>query len=112
MVADAPSIEDVLGDLLEFVGEAILVAHNIQFELKFLSHECKRLKMTPPTRTLCTLNLSRKLYPEFQNHKLGTILDAVGIAPDGPLPRALPDAKATAQMLLHLHKRYALDVLN
>jgi DNA polymerase III epsilon subunit-like protein len=112
MVADAPTIEDVLAELLEFVGEATLVAHNIQFELKFLSRECSRLQMKPPPRTLCTLKLARKLYPEFQNHKLGTILDAFEIAPDGPLHRALPDAKATAQMLLHLQKRHAIDVLN
>lgn len=112
MVADAPIIEDVLAELLEFVGEATLVAHNIQFELKFLSRECSRLQMTPPPRTLCTLKLARKLHPELQNHKLGTILDAFGIAPEGPLHRALPDAKATAQMLLHLQKRHAFDVLN
>ncbi len=112
MVADAPLIEDALGDLLDFVGEATLVAHNIQFELKFLSSECSRLQMTPPPRTLCTLKLARKLYPEFQNHKLGTILDAFGIAPEGPLHRALPDAKATAQMLLHLQKRHPIDLFN
>lgn len=109
MVWDATLIDDALAELIELIGEATLVAYNIQFELKFLTSEGSRLQKPTPQRTLCTLKLARKLHPEFPNHKLGTILGALGIATDGPLHRALPDAKATAQMLLHRQKRHAID---
>lgn len=106
MVAGAPHIETALPTLLDFIGDATLVAHNIVFELRFLSYECRRLRLALPDRNLCTLKLARRLYPGLPNYKLGSLLGEFKIRPDGPLHRALPDAKATAELLLIMQQKH------
>ena len=66
---------------------------------------------TAPTDFACTLLLSRRLYPEAPNHKLGSLAAFHGIAPSGRAHRALADAEVTAELWLRITqdvaRRYA-----
>jgi DNA polymerase III epsilon subunit family exonuclease len=103
MVADAPRFSEVLGGFLEFVGDSVLVAHNSQFDMRFLNYEIglvhEEYKIANPS--LCTVQLSRKLVPHIENHRLNTVARHFSI----PLMnhhRAGDDARATAEIFINL----------
>lgn len=103
MVRAAPRFEDVLPQLLEFVGDSVLVAHNAQFDMAFLNHEIGRVfedyRIANPS--LCTVHLARKLLPLVENHKLKTLAHHFSVELINH-HRAGPDAKATAEVFLYL----------
>jgi DNA polymerase-3 subunit epsilon len=107
MVASAEPIETVLPCLVEFLGDAVLVAHNAPFDLRFLQanlerHGYQRLR----NRTVCTARLARRLLPrdEVANVRLATL--AVYLhAGTRPCHRAFADAKATVDVLHALLER-------
>lgn len=103
MVSSAPVFRDVAPQFLEFLGDSVLVAHNIGFDMHFLNHEIGRVyedyRLGNPS--LCTVQLSRGLLPEVENHKLKTMAHHFSV----PLVnhhRADEDAKATAQIFINL----------
>nr|WP_283250893.1 DEDD exonuclease domain-containing protein [Rhabdothermincola salaria] len=102
MVLPAPRIEDVLPSLLEFVGDAVIVGHNVRFDLSFLQAALEaddRPRLT--NRSVDTVALARRLVrEEVPNCKLGTLADRFRL-PHRPSHRALDDALATGD-LLHL----------
>ncbi|MFP3914378.1 MAG: DEDD exonuclease domain-containing protein [Actinomycetota bacterium] len=106
MVLEAPPISAVLPAFLEFVGEAVVVGHNLRFDLSFLDAAAKRLGYPPVSnRTLDTARLARRLVPdEVRNFKLAT-LAAHFRSPVTPTHRALDDARATAHVLWGLLER-------
>lgn len=76
MVKDAPDLEPVLHQFVDFVGDSILVAHNARFDMGFIQASLVKLglpKLTNPT--LDTLELARLLYPTMKNHRLNTLAD-------------------------------------
>jgi len=74
MVADAPGFEDVAPRLLEILKGAVLVAHNVRFDHGFLLNEYSRLEQALRVKTLCTVRLSRLLYPQHKSHGLDAIM--------------------------------------
>lgn len=106
MVIEAPTIEAVLPSFLEFIGEAVVVGHNLRFDLSFLDAAAHRLGYPPVSnRTLDTARLARRLVrPEVRNLKLAT-LAAHFRSPITPTHRALDDARATAHVLWGLLER-------
>jgi len=102
MVAGAPRIRDVLPSLEEFVGEAVLVGHNVRFDLSFL-REAARLagRASLANRSVDTCALARRLLSdEVPNCRLGTLARHLRLGHQ-PCHRALDDVLATAD-LLHL----------
>jgi DNA polymerase III epsilon subunit family exonuclease len=103
MVQDAPVFADVADDLLGFLGDSVLVAHNAGFDMRFLNHEIglvyEDYRVGNPC--LCTVQLSRKLLPEIRNHKLQTVADHYSIALINH-HRASDDARATAEIFINL----------
>lgn len=103
MVADAPKFSEVTDDLLRFIGDAVLVAHNASFDLGFLNHEVGRVyedyRVGNPS--LCTVQLSRKLLPHIENHKLKTVANYFSIDLINH-HRAKDDARATANIFVNL----------
>ena len=103
MVNDAPKFCEVAGDFLDFIGDAVLVAHNAPFDMGFLNHEVGRIyedyRVANPC--LCTVQLSRKLLPDIINHKLKTIAEYYSISLINH-HRAGDDAHATAQIFVNL----------
>ncbi|MGA7272201.1 MAG: DEDD exonuclease domain-containing protein, partial [Acidimicrobiia bacterium] len=106
MVVEAPSIEVALPALLEFMGDAVVVGHNLRFDLSFVGTAVRRLGYpTLENRTLDTVALARRLVrDEVRNLKLST-LAAHFRSPVTPTHRALDDARATAHVLWGLLER-------
>jgi len=103
MVKDAPLFSDIVDDLLEFLGDSVLVAHNAPFDMRFLNHEISLVfgeyRLLNPC--LCTVQLSRKLLPNIDNHKLKTVAEYYSISLVNH-HRASDDAKATAEIFVNL----------
>ena len=74
MVATAPDFGDVAGHLLSLLDGAVLVAHNVRFDHGFLLNEYARLEIALRVKTLCTVRLSRQLYPQHRGHGLDAIM--------------------------------------
>ena len=102
MVVDAPQIEAVLPSLLEFLGDAVVVGHNVRFDLGFLNAALKADgRPALSNRSIDTCALSRRLLrDEVPNHKLGTLSTHLRLDHQAS-HRALDDALATGD-LLHL----------
>jgi DNA polymerase III epsilon subunit family exonuclease len=99
-VKGAPSPDVAASQLLEFAGDALLVGHNIGFDIGFLQGALAGTRIEPG-RYLDTLVLARDAYPEQTNHKLADLAKFFGLETE-PNHRALPDAEATAQLLMRL----------
>ena len=99
MVRDAPPAAEVMREAARFVGDAPMVAHNASFDRKFWQGELARLELAAPQPFACTVLLSRRLYPQAPNHKLGTLVDFHGLPRTGQAHRALADAEMAAALL-------------
>lgn len=98
-VADAPHFGDVLGDILDHLQGAVLVAHNLRFDRGFLHAELDRARAgLPELEGLCTLALASRLQPDLRPRTLTACCERLGI--DLPYAHeALGDARATAGLL-------------
>lgn len=106
MVAGAPSIGEVLPAIVEFVGDSVLVGHNVRFDAHFVNWELCRHGHAPLSNIkLDTLALARRTIAEVPNYKLGTLTRELGIDVERH-HRALADASATAELLLHCIKKF------
>ena len=108
MVRQAPLFSEVVPRWLEFVDDAVLIAHNAPFDTNFINHEIARVypghRMVNPA--LCTVTLSRRAIPGLANYRLETVADNFSIhIPERH--RAGSDALATAEVFLHLLDRLA-----
>ena len=103
MVVDAPMIDEALPTFLEFIGDSVIVGHNVRFDMSFLNAASERLGYGRlGNRTVDTAALARRLVrPDVRNLRLGT-LAAHFRSPVTPNHRALADAEATAYVLFRL----------
>ena len=99
MIAGAPAAAQVMGDASRFVGSAPLVAHNASFDRRFWQAELTRAGLAAAQPFICTLLLSRRLYPLAPNHKLGSLVDYHRLPRTGQAHRALADAEMAAELL-------------
>jgi DNA polymerase-3 subunit epsilon len=106
MVAPAPRIEAVLPALIELLGDAVVVGHNVGFDLRFLQVNLRRHGHGPLTnRVVDTCSPARRLVrEEVRDCKLATLADRFGL-PHRPSHRALDDALATGDLLHALLER-------
>lgn len=102
LVKDAPTIDMVYPDFFKFLQGSVFVAHNVEFDYRFLKRVGKDLGYVINNETLDTLYLSRKILPSLKNHKLNTVCEHFNIT--FRHHRALADAYATAEALLELLK--------
>ena len=113
-VKDAPKFSAIVADLMEFIGDAPVIAHNAQFDRNFIDHECGRCghELLHETRWIDTLQLAQKRWPGMPNS-----LDAlckrykVSLA-DRSFHGALIDARLLAEVYLELRggKERVLDL--
>ncbi len=92
MVGAAPRFEDLAGELLDRLEGRLLVAHNAPFDYGFLRNEFERVGITFRSRVLCTVRLSRRLFPQERRHNLDSLIARHGIA-CAQRHRALADAR-------------------
>ncbi len=101
-VSDAPDFEDIVLEIRNFIGEDIIVAHNASFDYSFLKYEFESAGMEAPNNDLlCTVKLSKKLYPELTSHKLSSLTTHFKILHKG-VHRALGDATVTAKLFIKM----------
>ena len=98
MVADAPLIDEALEAFLEFIGDAVLVGHNIQsFDMNFIYDASMSVFQKPVTNDFIdTLYMARKCLPELNNHKLVDLAAHYHISKEGA-HRALNDCMMNQQ---------------
>lgn len=97
MVARAPTFAEVAGVLLERLQGRLFIAHNARFDYGFLKQEFKRLGRDFRATVLCTVKLSRKLYPQYHRHSLDNLIERHGLEVEGDRHRALADARLIHQ---------------
>jgi DNA polymerase-3 subunit epsilon len=99
----APSVSSVLQRFRAFAGEDLLVAHNARFDQRFLERQLLRVhgrRLSEPP--LCTAALARRLLEgRLRRVSLASLAQFFGVS-TRPCHRALPDAEATAEILVHL----------
>src|SRR5579872_2042927 len=106
MVACAPPIGEVLPAIVAMVGDRVLVGHNVRFDAHFIETELVRYGHAPLANVkLDTLALARRTIAEVPNYKLGTLTRELGIDVERH-HRALADATATAELLVHCIKKF------
>lgn len=71
----APVFEELSENVTRLLGDAIFVAHNARFDYSFIKHELKRLGYSFSAKTLCTVQLSRRLFPTLKHHSLSSLIE-------------------------------------
>ncbi|QCX32275.1 PolC-type DNA polymerase III [Caloramator sp. E03] len=99
MVKDKPSIETVLPEFLNFVGNAPVVAHNAKFDTSFIKNNSKIQGLNFNNAIVDTLLLSRWLLPDLKKHRLNIIAEHLGVSLNNH-HRAVDDATATAHIFI------------
>jgi len=97
MLRTAPKFHEVAKRIVEITKDTVLVAHNAQFDYRILRTEFRRLGYNFERKTLCTVDLSKKLIPEAESHSLGKLVRSLGIAVSDR-HRANGDAMATLKL--------------
>lgn len=101
MVLSAPTIEKVLKDFLDFCGDAVLVAHNAEFDTSFIANKAQKQGITVNNTILDTVLLAQFVIPNLHNYKLDTLCKHLGVSLENH-HRAVDDAGATADAFIKL----------
>ncbi|HEX8010470.1 MAG TPA: exonuclease domain-containing protein [Casimicrobiaceae bacterium] len=92
MVAGAPTFREIADEIAGRIEGSLFVAHNARFDYGFLKHEFGRLGRAFTTRVLCTVKLSRRLYPDGGRHHLDALIERHALSARDR-HRALGDAR-------------------
>jgi len=110
MVDAAPRFSDIAHELYELFAGRVFVAHNARFDYGFLRREFERAGFKYLAKTLCTVRLSRRLYPGAAGHDLDSLIDRYDLECRAR-HRALPDAAAVWQFLRRAAGEHGEEVL-
>ncbi len=101
MVLDAPVIQAVLPEFMEFSKDAVMVAHNADFDMSFIKKNCERFGLPCEKTVLDTVALARALLPALNRFKLDTVAKALNVSL-AHHHRAVDDAGCTAEIFVKL----------
>lgn len=106
MLEDKPKIEEVIPQFFEFVGEAVMVAHNAPFDMGFIKRDIKKyMNIDYNPSVIDTLQMARDLYPDLKKFGLGDLNKVLGLSLEKH-HRAVDDSQATANMFLIFLEKY------
>jgi DNA polymerase-3 subunit epsilon len=111
MVAGAPRFASLADELYERLGGRVFIAHNARFDYGFLRREFERTGRKFSAKTLCTVRLSRRLYPEHPRHNLDSVIERHGLVCKAR-HRALGDADAVWQFLRAAAAEHGSEILS
>ncbi len=97
-VVDAPLFKSIALKLYELIEDTIVVAHNVSFDYSFLRAEFAKLEVNLNNDILCSVKLSKDLYPHFKKHSLDSIIDRFNLTCERR-HRALDDAKIISNFI-------------
>jgi DNA polymerase-3 subunit epsilon len=108
MLRGKPLPDDAWNSFLEFVGAALLIAHNAPFDSSFVRNEIALLEKTITNEWHCTVRLARRHLPHLPNHKLDTVYRHLfgSLPPAVQRHRALDDARLAARIWMALRENY------
>lgn len=98
MVATAPQFTEVADTLYELLNDKVFIAHNVNFDYSFVKHHLKAAGFELTAKKLCTVRLSRKVFPGLPSYSLGNLCRSLQL-PIANRHRAGGDAKATVKLL-------------
>lgn len=105
-VANEPKIDEVIGKFVDFVGDAVLVAHNAPFDMGFIKRDVKKyLNIDLQSSVIDTLQMARDLFPDLKKYGLGDLNKTLGLALEKH-HRAVDDSQATANMFIIFLDKY------
>ncbi|MFA7228991.1 MAG: exonuclease domain-containing protein, partial [Melioribacteraceae bacterium] len=115
-VENAPFFDEIYHKMKEFIGDSVLIAHNLSFDYSFLKNECAIAEVEfPRNEAVCTLRLARKLFPQLPSKSLGNLTRSLNIRHRG-VHTGLGDSMATAKILLKmfpiLREEYNVDTVS
>jgi DNA polymerase-3 subunit epsilon len=110
-VAKAPAFSHLADELHRVMEGAIFVAHNVRFDHSFLREEYNRLGVLFDPKLLCTVRLSRALYPEHKSHKLANLIERHGFSYSAR-HRAYDDAHILWQFMQHVTTQFEQPILH
>jgi DNA polymerase-3 subunit alpha (Gram-positive type) len=102
LVKDSPKIGVVIPDFMKFIDGAVLVAHNAEFDIKFIKRFAGAEEYEIKNKILDTMDLARSVLPSLRHHDLHTLAEHFNIT--FRHHRAMSDAYATAEVLIELMK--------
>lgn len=115
MVENAPLFADIANELVSQIKGKIFVAHNARFDYAFIRNEFKRVGISFQAKTLCTVKLSRKLFPQEPRHNLDAIATRFNLNVT-TRHRALADADLLVQFFKelpnHIPHDHFTEILN
>lgn len=79
MVKEAETIEQILPKFLDFIGDAVIVAHNADFDVGFIKYNAEQYGYKLENTYIDTLRLAKDLFPDYKKYKLGLIAEKLGI---------------------------------
>ena len=110
MVQDAPTYSEVINQMLEFMGEDLLVAHNASFDLGVLAASAKAINHElPKLRYGCSLKIARKTY-NLESYRLNAVAFAIGHE-EFEHHNALADSDACARIVIHAAQKHGVGDL-
>ena len=117
MVDMAPPVVKVLRELRAFVGRVPVVAHNASFDQRFYCSECEHVgEPNDGESFICSMRVSRRVYPDLKSHALGALARQLDISYRGAAHRAAADAEVTANLMISIarelqarHSRLSID---
>lgn len=112
MVLDAPKIEEILPEFMAFCEGAVMVAHNADFDMSFISKNCERQGIPCEFTVVDTVALARVLLPQLNNFRLHTVAKTLKVSLENH-HRAVDDAACTAEIFVKfVDMLHELDVEN
>lgn len=102
MLQAAPSIWEVLPAFMQFVGDDVIVGHNVNFDVNFLYDNCENIGLDAPSNDFVdTMRIARRLHKDWKNHRLDTMIAELDLG-SRSLHRGAADAELAAEGYLQM----------
>ncbi len=106
MIQDAPLIDEIIINLVDFIGDDVILGHDVNFDYGLIKESYERVSQEPfDNEKIDTLSLAQCLIKDSVNHKLETLCDYFSI-PREIGHRALDDCRQTADVYLNIVSKY------
>ncbi len=105
---DAPTFSRVKDDIYSLLEGCTFVAHNARFDYGFIKNELRRSKMPFQAKTMCTVKLSRQLFPQYKRHSLDSLIERFNLSCENR-HRAYDDAKIMWEFFQIIQNKFSQD---